>query len=104
MNNDGEKYWWLEALPGVGWTWEEGRAGVALYLAVLVVFIAFAVPIVKLSKTFGMPPEAGIFLLGLSLFPACLLARPIVAYVSPDVLKTGDEANAKRMATRKSVD
>lgn len=100
---DMNRYWWLEALP-VGWTWEEGRAGMALYFAVLVVFVAFAVPIVKLAKMFGMPTELGIFLLGLSLFPAFLLARPIMAFVRPDVLKAGDEANAKRMAARKNVD
>ena len=100
---DMNRYWWITLLP-VGWTKEESAAGVRLYVAALTVFLGIAIPLGKLVKKFAIATDLGLSLLFLSLIPAFLLARTIVAFVSSDVLKAGDEANAKRIAARTNVD
>jgi hypothetical protein len=94
-----KKWWWLFGFAVALWSPEERRARAVLFITALVVFFILYIPEVSILLTVGVEEHvATLICVFTAVVPAFFAARPVCAWLWPEMLRKGDENAAKRWA------
>ena len=91
-------WWWVNEFASVELPKEERKAAVALYFALLGIFIGLSLSEALIFAYLGFDFDMAVLLVTvLGLVPALYLAAPLVERLRPDLLQRADQSRMKRL-------